>query len=95
MYSVYEPGCSRDEMFSSLVFHYRNNDDAHPKNKVIGAMLGYSYREVQKHMIDEKKYFAVLNRAKKAASKLASKIKAETQAVDGKPSPKQGKRSKK
>lgn len=66
MYSVYKPSCTRDEMFSSLVYHYRKNDDGHPTNKVIGAMLGYSNREVQKHMIDEKKYFAILNRAKKA-----------------------------
>lgn len=65
MYSVYKPSCTRDEMFSSIVYHYRNNDDEHPINEVIGAMLGYSYREVQKHMIDEKKYFAILNRAKK------------------------------
>lgn len=68
MYSVYKPICTRDEMFSSLVYHYRNNDDTHPTNKVIGAMLGYSNREVQKKMIDEKKYFSILNKAKRTAS---------------------------
>lgn len=67
MYSVYTPVCTREEMFSSLVYHYRENDDGHPTNKVIGAMLGYSNREVQKKMIDEKKYFAILNKAKKKA----------------------------
>ena len=66
MYSVYKPVCTRDDMFSSLVYHYRNNDDTHPSNKVIGAMLGYCSREVPKMMIDEKKYFAILNKAKKA-----------------------------
>ncbi len=67
MYSVYKPVCTRDEMFGSLVYHYRENDDTHPSNKVIGAMLGYSNREVQKRVIDEKKYFAILKKAKKAA----------------------------
>ena len=67
MYSVYKPVCTRDEMFGSLVYHYRNNDDAHPSNKVIGAMLGYSNREVQKRAIDEKKYFTILKKAQKTA----------------------------
>ena len=67
LYSVYDPVCTRDEMFGSLVYHYRNNDDAHPSNKVIGAMLGYSNREVQKRAIDEKKYFTILKKAQKTA----------------------------
>ena len=89
MYSVYKPSCTRDEMFSSIVYHYRNNDDEHPINEVIGAMLGYSYREVQKHMIDEKKYFAILNRAKKVPPITDEQPKQPEQ------QPKRGKRSKK
>jgi hypothetical protein len=69
MYSVYKPVCTRDEMFGSLVFHYRENDDAHPSNKVIGAMLGYSNREIQKRAINEKTYLAILNNAEKKAKK--------------------------
>ena len=69
MYSVYKPVCPRDEMFSSIVYHYRKNDDDHPTNKVIGAILGYSNREVQKRMIDEKTYLAILNNAEKKAKK--------------------------
>ena len=76
-------------MFSSLVYHYRKNDDGHPTNKVIGAMLGYSNREVQKHMIDEKKYFAILNRAKKVPPITDEQAEQPEQTL------KRGKRSKK
>ena len=83
LYSVYDPVCTRDEMFSSLVYHYRERDDGHPVNKVIGAILRYSGREVQNRMIGEKKYLSILEKAKKKAP------------VYDEPPPKRGKRSKK
>ena len=71
MYSVYKPVCTRDEMFRSLVYHYREKDDAQPSNKVIGAMLRYCEHAVQLRAIDEKEYFEIL---KKAQEKVKEEI---------------------